>query len=74
MTTEKQYFTRQIDRDTFVKIMTEEHNKLLELRSTIAEKKREISDIISIKHMVDKLLKFPSHIVRDQNFCYQEAQ
>jgi hypothetical protein len=51
---EDQYFTREIDRDTFVKIMTEQHNKVLELRSMIEEKERELRGILSARKLLGR--------------------
>ncbi len=61
---EEQYFTRQIDRKTFENIMTEEQDKVLGLRSTIEERRKEMHDLLNVKNILGGLFRFPLVILK----------
>ncbi len=64
MSAEQQYFTRQIDKQTFVKIMTGEHDKILEIRSEIEEKEKELRSLLSVRHILAMLFRFPVTVLK----------
>ncbi|MCD6381839.1 MAG: hypothetical protein J7L43_02585, partial [Candidatus Aenigmarchaeota archaeon] len=60
--TEEQYFRREIDRETYMKIMTEEHDKVLEIESTIEEKKESMHNILTLSNILSNFFRFPLKI------------
>jgi len=47
--TERQYFHRKISEDVFNKIMIEEQNKLLKVRSEIREIEKKIDNLLHLR-------------------------
>jgi len=62
--TEAQYFTRQIDKATYLKIITKEHDRLLEISSLIEENGKKLHEIVRPRYILSQLFKFPVLILR----------
>ncbi|MDY6771317.1 MAG: hypothetical protein SV186_05200, partial [Candidatus Nanohaloarchaea archaeon] len=64
---ERQYFKRQIDRDTFMDIMTERQDEILELRSERDELQEELDTAIKSRLTAENYIKAPIKAVREIN-------
>ncbi|MDY6777020.1 MAG: hypothetical protein SVU32_00005, partial [Candidatus Nanohaloarchaea archaeon] len=62
---EKQYFKRQIDRDTFMNIMTEQQDEILELRSRRDELEEELATAIRDRLTIGNFLAAPVRAFRE---------
>ncbi|MEE9323087.1 MAG: archaeosortase/exosortase family protein [Candidatus Aenigmarchaeota archaeon] len=62
--TESQYFSRRIDKNTYLKIITKEHNRLLEINSMKETSIKRIQEILNPKYILGRLFVFPVLILR----------
>ena len=61
--TEKKYFTRKIDKDTFSKIMITQEDKIFKIKALINEKGKEKEKILSLIHPIKMLRWFKRGIL-----------
>lgn len=64
---ERQYFNRQIDRDTFMDIMTDRQDEILELRSERDDLQDDMDNIFENRLTLENYLKAPLKAVREVN-------
>ncbi|MCJ7450735.1 MAG: hypothetical protein MUP58_03265 [Candidatus Nanohaloarchaeota archaeon QJJ-9] len=63
--TEKQYFRREIDRDTFMEIMTEKQDKILQLRGKKEELEEKLDNIFTELVTLENFVKAPIKSFRE---------
>ncbi len=64
---ERQYFNRQIDRDTFMDIMTDRQDEILELRSERDDLQDDMDNIFENRLTAENYLKAPLKAIREVN-------
>jgi len=64
---EKQYFRREINRDTFLEIMTEKQDEILERRTRRDELEEELDHIVARQVTLANFVKAPIKFVREIN-------
>ncbi|MCJ7479137.1 MAG: Ig-like domain-containing protein [Candidatus Nanohaloarchaeota archaeon QJJ-7] len=70
---EKQYFKREIDRGTFMQIMTERQDEILEMRGQKQELEEELDNLLQNNITLENFLKAPLKAFREVSGWWKET-